>query len=205
MRKRKISGDRVITSVLVLLLVAGTSLRIASAGQSDAPPRGGAVYVRDFELAVASAAAPDPPSQAYRDKGPEHLQLRSRQVQDYFGETLVETLRKQGYSSSRNQALPGNGILLEGVFAEPDQKNRIRRALLGSGSRVASRFSSSITGNAPVPVPTTRRRHFHGIFSATDSGVCPNSARNFLEGFFLRLRTCPRSITTSCSQVTPSM
>src|SRR5215469_5145909 len=134
MRKRKISGDRVITSVLVLLLVAGTSLRIASAGQSDAPPRGGAVYVRDFELAVAPAAAPDPPSQAYRDKGPEHLQLRSRQVQDYFAETLVETLRKQGYSSSRNQVLPGKGILLEGVFGEPDHMNRIRRAPLGSGS-----------------------------------------------------------------------
>jgi hypothetical protein len=63
------------------------------------------------------------------------LQLRSRQVQDYFGKALAETLRKQGYSFSRNQALPGNGILLEGVFAEPDQKNRIRRALLGSGSR----------------------------------------------------------------------
>lgn len=29
--------------------------------------------------------------------------------------------------------------------------------------RLASRFKSSITGSAPVPVPTTRRRHFHGI------------------------------------------
>ena len=48
--------------------------------------------------------------------------------------TLVETLQKQGYSSSRKQALPQNGFLLEGVFAEPDKKNRIRRALLGSGS-----------------------------------------------------------------------
>ena len=31
--------------------------------------------------------------------------------------------------------LSGDGILLKGVFAEPDQKNRIRVALLGSGSR----------------------------------------------------------------------
>ena len=40
MRKRKIPGDRVITSALVLLLLAGTSISIVSAGQSDAPPRG---------------------------------------------------------------------------------------------------------------------------------------------------------------------
>jgi Domain of unknown function (DUF4410) len=135
MRKRKISGDRAITSALVLLLLAGTSPKVASAGQSDEPTRGVAVYVTDFELPVARAAAPDPPSPADTDKPQEDLQLRSCQLQDKFAETLVETLRKQGYSSSRKQGLPGNGILLEGVFAEPDQNNRIRRALLGSGSR----------------------------------------------------------------------
>src|SRR6266446_4466364 len=62
-----------------------------------------------------------------------------------------------------------------------------------------------MTGSAPVPVPITSRRHFHGICSSTDSGVCPKVSRNFLEAFFLRLRTVPRSITTSCSCVTPSM
>jgi hypothetical protein len=126
--------DRTIASALALLLLVGTNLRIASAGQWDAPSRGVTVYVRDFELAVAPAAAPDPPNLPYRNKHPEDLQLRSRQVQDYFAETVVETLRKEGYSSSRKQALPGDGILLEGVFAEPDKKNRIRRALLGSAS-----------------------------------------------------------------------
>jgi len=126
--------DRTIASALALLLLVGTNLRIASAGQWDAPSRGVTVYVRDFELAVAPAAAPDPPNLPYRNKHPEDLQLRSRQVQDYFAETLVEIFRKQEYSSSRNQALPRNGILLEGVFAEPDKENRIRRALLGSAS-----------------------------------------------------------------------
>jgi hypothetical protein len=134
MRKRKLSGNRAIVSALVLLLLGGSGSRIAGGGQSDPPPLSVAVYVRDFELSVASAATPDPPTSAYTDKPEEGLQLRSRQVQDDFGETLVEMLRKQGYSSSRKQGLPGNGILLEGVFAESDQKNRIRRALLGSGS-----------------------------------------------------------------------
>ena len=135
MQKRKISGRRAITSALVLLLFAGTTAQIASAGQSDERTRGVAVYVTDFELSVAPAAALDPASPPNADKQKD-LQLRSRQLQDNFAETLVETFRKNGYSSSRNERPPGEGILLEGVFAESDQKNRIRRAQLGSGSPV---------------------------------------------------------------------
>ena len=59
--------------------------------------------------------------------------------------------------------------------------------------------ASSMIGNAPVPVPMTSRWHLQGISSSMDSGVCPKASRNFLDGFFLRLRTWPRSITTSCS------
>jgi hypothetical protein len=43
------------------------------------------------------------------------------------------------------------------------------------------------------------------VSSSADSGVCRNSSRNFLDGFFLRLRILPRSVTTSCSRVTPSI
>ena len=57
--------------------------------------------------------------------------------------------------------------------------------------RLASFFTSSMTGKAPVPVPMTSRLHFHGIFSSAESGVWPKDSRNFLEGFFLRLRTWP--------------
>lgn len=107
---------------------------MASAGQSDQPKRSVAVYVTNFELFVARVAAPDPPSPAETNQLQEDLQLRSRRLQERFAETLVETFQNKGYSSSRNQVLRGNGILLEGVFTESDQKNRIRRALLGSGS-----------------------------------------------------------------------
>jgi hypothetical protein len=132
----KMQNRKLVTaSALVLLVLAGNSPRIASAGQSGTlAPRPIAVYVADFELSAAPAAAPEHPSPAYKDKLQKDLQLRSRQIQDYFAETLVNTLQKQGYSSSRRQDLPAKGILLEGVFAEPDQKNRIRPALLGSGS-----------------------------------------------------------------------
>ncbi len=86
MRERKIPGDRVVTSAPVLLLLAGTSISIVSAGQSDAPPRGVAVYVRDFEMSAAPATAPDPPSAAYTNKPKGDLELRSRQVQHHFAE-----------------------------------------------------------------------------------------------------------------------
>jgi len=62
---------------------------------------------------------------------------------------------------------------------------------------VASCFTSSITGKAPVPVPMTSWRHFQGMASFGQIGVWPNVSRNFLDGFFLRLRTSPRSITTT--------
>ena len=50
--------------------------------------------------------------------------------------------------------------------------------------RLASSCTSFITGKAPLPVPTIRRRHFHGIPSSSESGVCPKASRNFLEAFF---------------------
>src|ERR1700757_24689 len=72
--------------------------------------------------------------------------------------------------------------------------------------RFASRFTSSMTGKRPfAPVPITSRRHFHGIFSSRDKGVCPNSSRNLFDRDFLRLRISPRSITKSCSYVLPSI
>jgi len=129
MQNRKLAA----TSALVLLMSAGVSPRIASGGQSDTP-QGVAVYVADFELSTAPVAVPEGSSPAEKDKLETDLQVRSRQIQDCFAETLVETLLRQGYTSSRKQDLPGKGVLLKGVFAEPDQKNRIRRALLGSAS-----------------------------------------------------------------------
>src|SRR6266851_5520213 len=72
--------------------------------------------------------------------------------------------------------------------------------------RSASRRTSCITGNRPyAPLPMTSWRHFQGMFSSTESGVCPNSSRNCLDAFFLRLEISPRSITTSCSYVLPSI
>src|SRR5271166_5434498 len=52
--------------------------------------------------------------------------------------------------------------------------------------RLASTCTSFITGKAPSPVPTTRRRHFHGIPSSNDSGVSKSFTELFGR-FFLSL------------------
>src|SRR6266851_55236 len=97
------------------------------------------------------------------------------------------------------------------AFAADSSSIRRMASLVGTMTnstwrRSASRFTSFITGKRPyAPVPITSRRHFQGIFSSMDKGVCPNSSRNLLEGAFLRLRIFPQSITTSCSYVLPSI
>src|SRR4029450_12384675 len=50
----------------------------------------------------------------------------------------------------------------------------------------------------------TRHLHFHGMSSPMESGVWPNVSRNFLDACFFRRWTSPRSMTMSCSEVTPS-
>ena len=60
-------------------------------------------------------------------------------------------------------------------------------------------------GNEPwAPVPMINRGPPHGSSSSAESGVCPNLSRYGFEGFLLRLRTAPRSMTMSCSYVRPS-
>src|SRR5690242_5807526 len=130
-----LEGKFITASVLVLLVLIGIRAKTVTSGQSDAPSaRGVAVYVADFELSAAADKAPDSTNPTQEDDLRNDPQHRSRHIQDCFAETLIETLGKQGYSSFRKQDLPRKGILLQGVFAELDQKNRIRRALLGSGS-----------------------------------------------------------------------
>jgi len=54
-----------------------------------------------------------------------------------MSENLLRTLGKAGYTVHRlrpGEALPQAGLRIRGVFAEPDEGNRIRRLLVGSDS-----------------------------------------------------------------------
>jgi hypothetical protein len=60
---------------------------------------------------------------------------QARRLTDFFAATLVQTLQKKGYNArTASGQIPLSGAIVRGVFAEPDAKNRVRRALLGAPS-----------------------------------------------------------------------
>jgi hypothetical protein len=107
------------------------------------------IYLNDFEL--ASVPPPRPPANrkpptpnatapptktgdaVYADTDPPSVQ--AHRVVDAFGTTLAESFQKSGFSAKRQTSdLPAEGVVLRGVFAEPDALNRVRRAILGAGA-----------------------------------------------------------------------
>jgi hypothetical protein len=116
------------------------------------------VLVSDFELFASAAAPPSKPpagqgkrpaatSSGTKDTPPPVLEdadspsVQARQLMDLFSIMLVQSLQKGGYKAVRQPSSSaggtpgsGNGVLLRGVFAEPDALNRIRRAMLGGGA-----------------------------------------------------------------------
>jgi Domain of unknown function (DUF4410) len=134
---------RIFASLLFLTLFA--------AHPADARPQSGdgppvPVLVGDFELFSVLPPPSSPQTQSVPKSqqapkalpAPEDAELPStqaRRLMDFFAATLVDALKKSGYSArrARGATLP-KGALLRGVFAEPDEKNRIRRTLLGGTS-----------------------------------------------------------------------
>lgn len=140
-----------IAIVLLVPAVVGVPPAAATPQSSDFAAKSVPILVSDFEL----FSVPPPPNlprmpaaQPNQQKpnlpppsdGAEIPSLQARRLMDFFATTMVETLQKNGYTArqARGATLP-KGALLRGVFAEPDEKNRIRRTLLG-GTSVNARF-----------------------------------------------------------------
>jgi hypothetical protein len=95
------------------------------------------VYVADFELpavlpAARRAATVNSPSPA--EDEPDVL---AKHIISFLKADITQELKKSGYSVEPFQPAgtrPGSGVLMRGVFTEPDEYNRVRRVILGSGS-----------------------------------------------------------------------
>ena len=111
---------------------------------APAPDKSKIVYVSDFELDAVTAdgklekSVPAiPPSAApqldpKREQGP--VEQAGRLV-DFMSTTLVKELEKAGYTAHRlrpGETRPTDGIRISGIFGEPDEQNRLRRAVLGT-------------------------------------------------------------------------
>ena len=112
----------------------------------DPPVASVPVVVSDFELFAVPVKASSPATPAVSrskqkpqapdfSEGADAPLAQARRLRDFFAATLVETLRKSGYTTRRARGQnPPQGALLRGVFAEPDEENRVRRTLLGGTS-----------------------------------------------------------------------
>jgi hypothetical protein len=139
---------RITARILVLLLLLSVlALQPAGAApqSADASTRI-PVLISDFEL-TSIPPKPNPPASptAARNQQkpttpplPEDVEqpfVQARRLMDFFATTLVETLRNKGCNVRRTRGqLPPTGALLRGVFAELDEKDRVRRTLLGGTS-----------------------------------------------------------------------
>jgi hypothetical protein len=120
------------------------------------------VYVSDFELDLpggkdARSALPAPPpstpanetevrSGAKTERKPDGKPEAKREdtpaeraakFVDFVSNTLVKELERVGYVARRlrpGDQRPDEGIRISGVFTEPDEQNRLRRAMVGSPS-----------------------------------------------------------------------
>jgi hypothetical protein len=64
-------------------------------------------------------------------------QTRADKLVELMSTSLLRALERAGYTARRwkaGEARPARGVALRGVFAEADEQNHIRLALLGSGS-----------------------------------------------------------------------
>jgi hypothetical protein len=107
----------------------------------DAPAKSKIVYVSDFELDAASgkeqkspAAGNTTPAAQVDAKKEDSPAEQAKKLVDFMSITLVKELEKAGYTARRlrpGEARPEEGVGIRGVFAEPDEQNRLRRAVVG--------------------------------------------------------------------------
>jgi uncharacterized protein DUF4410 len=134
----------------VSLVLAVVSLPGAVPAQEDTKPAAAApqaadkskvVYVSDFELDVVGgkeqkspppgASSASAAADSKKEDGPAE---QAGKLVDFMSVTLVKELERAGFTAHRlrpGEARPAEGVAIHGVFAEPDEQNRLRRAVVG--------------------------------------------------------------------------
>jgi hypothetical protein len=82
----------------------------------------------------SSSPAITPPADSKTENSPA---VRANALVNAMSEALVKALEKAGYTVHRQragEAPPQTGLRIRGVFAEPDEQNRIRRLVVGGDS-----------------------------------------------------------------------
>jgi len=131
----------------------------------DPADRSKVVYVTDFDVDLAGRDGKSTPvamnsgaSQVSDATQPEAKQEtpaeRAIRFVDFVSATLVKELEKDGYIARRlhtGDSRPDEGLKISGVFAEPDEENRLRRAVIGGGPSVGQMALFVSIGNLARP------------------------------------------------------
>ena len=120
-----------LAAILVMPIWCGPELAgvgaAAKGRQTDPPPKPTVtVYVSDFEIDVL------PPEAGQQKPEDDPRRLASRLV-ELMSTKLVAALRKGGYTAVRmhaGDARPDRGVQIRGLFAEVDEENHWRRAVI---------------------------------------------------------------------------
>ena len=147
----RVTTDIAIVCLSLMLLGFGgakvSGQRDAGAGPATTPP---VIYVMDFDLEVGDVQSATGPVQSRRQgrgalanilpearTGQKDPAVQVRELVDLMSTSLVKELGKLGFKASRlsaGMAEPSEGLLVRGVFAQVDEGNRLRRAVIGFGS-----------------------------------------------------------------------
>jgi hypothetical protein len=98
------------------------------------------VYLTDFELnAVPPTPARLRPSNSAAQQTDDEPSTQAIRLVKFLSLTLSNSLKRAGYTVQPfpGSGRPDKGLLIRGVFTEPDEYNRVRRTILGSGSKSA--------------------------------------------------------------------
>jgi hypothetical protein len=127
-------------------LPGGEASPAAEGASSDTPGK--------FPGSEARRGTSGKPTQPPEEQIEETPAQRARQFVDFVSNALVKELEKQGYVARRlrpGDARPEGGIRISGVFAEPDEQNRLRRAVIDGGPNVGPMALYVSIGNLARP------------------------------------------------------
>ena len=145
-RKPPLSSRGIFGVFLALAVFAAPASLAQTKVTTDTPAYSVPVFVSDFDL----QSAPVAPASGHRSPAPASKpktelpvvyddadipSAQAHRLTDFFAMALTQALTKKGFHAARAASKnPPEGALIRGVFAEPDARNRIRRALLGGDS-----------------------------------------------------------------------
>jgi hypothetical protein len=137
----------------ILLTAGGSGLalagfgRAAAASRTTTPPSQPTVYVSDFEIDVL----PPPPGATRPEDDP---RKQASRLVELMSTKLVGALQKAGYPAVRmhgGDARPDKGVAIRGLFAEVDDENHWRRALIRTATDSGKMEALVVVANLAKP------------------------------------------------------